>query len=41
MDPEWADELKGRIDDVESRREAGVTSDEVLARVRKIGSPTN
>ena len=36
MDPEWADELKGRIDDVESGREAGVPGDEVLARVRKI-----
>lgn len=36
LDPEWAEELKRRIDDIESGREAGIPGEEVMARMRKI-----
>lgn len=36
LDPEWAAELKRRIDDIESGREVGIPGEEVMARVRKI-----
>jgi putative addiction module component (TIGR02574 family) len=36
LDPEWAEELKRRIDDIESGREVGIPGEEVMARVRKI-----
>ena len=36
LDAEWAAELKRRIDDIESGREAGIPGEEVMARVRKI-----
>ena len=36
LDTEWADEMKRRIDDIESGREAGIPGEEVMARVRKI-----
>ncbi len=36
LDAEWAAEIKRRVDDIESGREAGIPGDEVMARVRKI-----
>ena len=36
LDPEWAAELKRRVDDIESGREVGLPGEEVMARVRKI-----
>lgn len=36
LDADWAEELKRRIDDIESGREVGVAGEEVMARVRKI-----
>ena len=36
LDAESAEELKRRIDDIESGREAGIPGEEVMARVRKI-----
>ena len=36
LDSEWAEQLKRRIDDIESGREVGVPGEEVMARVRKI-----
>jgi len=36
LDPAWAAEIKRRVDEIESGREAGIPGDEVMARVRKI-----
>jgi len=36
MDTAWAEEIKRRIDDIESGREVGIPGEEVMARVRKI-----
>jgi putative addiction module component (TIGR02574 family) len=36
LDPEWAEELKRRIDDIENGRDAGIPGAEVMARIRKI-----
>jgi putative addiction module component (TIGR02574 family) len=36
VDTAWAEEIKRRIDDIESGRELGVPGEEVMARVRKI-----
>ena len=36
LDADWAEELKRRIDDIESGREVGLPGEEVMARVRKI-----
>jgi len=36
MDTAWAEEIKRRIDDIESGREVGISGEEVMARVRKI-----
>ncbi len=36
LDAEWAEEMKRRIDEIETGREAGIPGEEVMARVRKI-----
>lgn len=36
VDKAWADELKRRIEDIESGREKGIPGEETMARVRKI-----
>ena len=36
MDTAWAEEIKRRIDGIESGREVGIPGEEVMARVRKI-----
>ena len=36
VDTAWAEEIKRRIEDIESGREAGIPGEEVMARVRKI-----
>lgn len=36
VDAAWAAEIKRRIDDIDSGREAGIPGDEVMARARKI-----
>ena len=36
VDTAWAEEIKRRIDDIESGREVGIPGEEVMARVRKI-----
>ena len=36
LDAEWANEMKRRIDEIESGREVGVPGEEVMDRVRKI-----
>jgi putative addiction module component (TIGR02574 family) len=36
VDAAWAEEIKRRIDDIESGREVGIPGEEVMARMRKI-----
>lgn len=36
LDPDWAAEIKRRVEDMESGRVVGISGDEVMARVRKI-----
>ena len=36
VDAAWAEEIKRRIDDIESGREVGIPGEEVMARARKI-----
>jgi putative addiction module component (TIGR02574 family) len=36
LDVAWAEELKRRVDDIESGREIGVPGEAVMARARKI-----
>ena len=36
VDAAWAEEIKRRIDDIESGREAGIPGEEVMARARKM-----
>ena len=36
VDTAWADEIKRRIEDIESGREKGIPGEEVMARARKI-----
>jgi putative addiction module component (TIGR02574 family) len=36
MDKGWAEEIKRRIDDIESGREVGIPGEDVMAHVRKI-----
>jgi putative addiction module component (TIGR02574 family) len=36
VDAAWAEEIKRRIDDIDSGREVGIPGEEVMARIRKI-----
>jgi putative addiction module component (TIGR02574 family) len=36
LDAAWAEEIKRRIDDIESGREVGIPGEEAMARARKI-----
>lgn len=36
IDAVWAAEIKRRVEDIESGREAGIPGEQVMARVRKI-----
>jgi putative addiction module component (TIGR02574 family) len=36
VDAAWAEEIKRRIDDIESGREVGIPGEKVMARARKI-----
>jgi putative addiction module component (TIGR02574 family) len=36
LDAAWAEEIKRRIDDIESGREVGIPGEEAMARARRI-----